>query len=124
MVWSRPRKFPPKSTLARRWKSAQAVAETNDEGEVKVFLNSTANPHDPRTKTDRPTPRPCSAPRPNLATMPISARPLAASVVVTAGQAVKEGDLLLTIEANEMETGIHAERYATVVPSTWWRQSD
>jgi pyruvate carboxylase len=37
-----------------------------------------------------------------------------ASVVVTAGQAVKEGDLLLTIEAMKMETGIHAERDATV----------
>jgi pyruvate carboxylase len=37
-----------------------------------------------------------------------------ASVVVTAGQSVKEGDLLLTIEAMKMETGIHAERDATV----------
>ncbi|MCB2117959.1 MAG: biotin/lipoyl-binding protein, partial [Rhodobacteraceae bacterium] len=37
-----------------------------------------------------------------------------ASVAVSAGQAVKPGDLLLTIEAMKMETGLHADR-ATVV---------
>jgi pyruvate carboxylase len=36
-----------------------------------------------------------------------------ASVAVSVGQAVKEGDMLLTIEAMKMETGIHAERDAT-----------
>ena len=30
------------------------------------------------------------------------------------GARVKEGDLLLTVEAMKMETGIHAERAATV----------
>jgi pyruvate carboxylase len=37
-----------------------------------------------------------------------------ASVAVSAGQKVKQGDLLLTIEAMKMETGIHAERDAVV----------
>ncbi|MGR3723972.1 biotin/lipoyl-containing protein, partial [Abyssibius alkaniclasticus] len=37
-----------------------------------------------------------------------------ATVAVTAGQAVKAGDLLLTIEAMKMETGIHAERDCTI----------
>jgi len=37
-----------------------------------------------------------------------------ASVGVTAGQEVREGDLLLTIEAMKMETGLHAERDAVV----------
>ena len=37
-----------------------------------------------------------------------------ASVAVAAGAEVKEGDLLLTIEAMKMETGIHAERDAVV----------
>ena len=37
-----------------------------------------------------------------------------ATVAVQPGAAVKEGDLMLTIEAMKMETGIHAERDATV----------
>ncbi|WP_417719809.1 biotin/lipoyl-containing protein [Salipiger sp.] len=37
-----------------------------------------------------------------------------ASVVVTPGAQVKQGDLLLTIEAMKMETGLHADRDATV----------
>jgi pyruvate carboxylase len=37
-----------------------------------------------------------------------------ASVGVSVGQQVKEGDLLLTIEAMKMETGLHAERDGTV----------
>jgi pyruvate carboxylase len=37
-----------------------------------------------------------------------------ASVGAVVGQAVKAGDLLLTIEAMKMETGIHAERDAVV----------
>jgi pyruvate carboxylase len=37
-----------------------------------------------------------------------------ASVAATVGAEVKEGDLLLTIEAMKMETGIHAERDAVV----------
>jgi pyruvate carboxylase len=37
-----------------------------------------------------------------------------ASVVITPRQKVKEGDLLLTIEAMKMETGIYAEKDATV----------
>jgi pyruvate carboxylase len=37
-----------------------------------------------------------------------------ASVSVNAGQKVAAGDLLLTIEAMKMETGLHAERDGTV----------
>jgi len=37
-----------------------------------------------------------------------------ATVAAQVGQKVKEGDLLLTIEAMKMETGIHAERDAVV----------
>ena len=37
-----------------------------------------------------------------------------ASIAVTAGQPVKPGDLMLTIEAMKMETGIHADRDATI----------
>ncbi|CAN0535741.1 unnamed protein product [Laminaria digitata] len=37
-----------------------------------------------------------------------------ATGAVTVGQTVKDGDLLLTIEAMKMETGLHAERDGTV----------
>ncbi len=36
------------------------------------------------------------------------------SVAVSACQSVGEGDLLLTIEAMKMETGIYADRAATI----------
>nr|MCU0908793.1 hypothetical protein [Paracoccaceae bacterium] len=38
-----------------------------------------------------------------------------ASVAASIGKPVKAGDLLLTIEAMKMETGIHADRDAVVV---------
>ncbi len=37
-----------------------------------------------------------------------------ASIAVAAGQKVRAGDLLLTIEAMKMETGLHADREAVV----------
>jgi pyruvate carboxylase len=37
-----------------------------------------------------------------------------ASLAVTLGQKVRAGDLLLTIEAMKMETGLHADREAVV----------
>ncbi|OYW52163.1 MAG: hypothetical protein B7Z31_12960, partial [Rhodobacterales bacterium 12-65-15] len=37
-----------------------------------------------------------------------------ASLTVTVGQKVRAGDLLLTIEAMKMETGLHADREAVV----------
>ena len=37
-----------------------------------------------------------------------------ASVAVTAGQPVRAGDLMLTIEAMKMETGLYADRAGTV----------
>ena len=37
-----------------------------------------------------------------------------AGVTVSKGQSVNEGDLLLTIEAMKMETGLHAERDAVI----------
>ncbi len=95
----------------------QAVGETNDEGEVKVFFELNGQPRvirvpnrmvksttEKRPKAEAGNANHVGAPMPGVI----------ATVAVTAGQTVKEGDLLLTIEAMKMETGLHAERDATI----------
>jgi pyruvate carboxylase len=95
----------------------QAIGETNDQGEAKVFFELNGQPRTIRvpnrkvaaTQVKRPkaengNPAHVGAPMPGVV----------ATVAVSAGQKVKQGDLLLTIEAMKMETGIHAERDATV----------
>jgi pyruvate carboxylase len=95
----------------------QAVGDTNEEGEVKVFFELNGQPRvirvpdrlvksttAQRPKADPANPAHVGAPMPGVV----------ATVAVTAGQKVLQGDLLLTIEAMKMETGIHAERDAVV----------
>ena len=95
----------------------QAVGETNEDGEVKVFFELNGQPRVIRvpnrlvkaTTAQRPK---AEAGNANHIGAPMPG--VVATVAVTAGQQVKEGDLLLTIEAMKMETGIHAERDATI----------
>ena len=95
----------------------QAVGETTAEGEVKVFFELNGQPRTIRvpnrklaaTVVKRPkaeigNPNHIGAPMPGVV----------ASVAVTVGKKLKMGDLLLTIEAMKMETGLHAERDAVV----------
>ncbi len=95
----------------------QALGETNDEGEAKVFFELNGQPRvirvtdykvkattAARPKADAGNPDHIGAPMPGVV----------AGVTVQAGVDVKKGDLLLTIEAMKMETGIHADRDATV----------
>ena len=95
----------------------QAIGDSNDDGEVKVFFELNGQPRVVRvpnrlvksTTTERPkaeagNPDHIGAPMPGVV----------ASVAAQAGAKVSAGDLLLTIEAMKMETGIHAERDATV----------
>ena len=95
----------------------QALGETNDEGEAKVFFELNGQPRvirvtdykvkattAARPKADAGNPDHIGAPMPGVV----------AGVTVQAGADVKKGDLLLTIEAMKMETGIHADRDATV----------
>ncbi|MGH1454252.1 MAG: pyruvate carboxylase [Paracoccaceae bacterium] len=95
----------------------QTVGETDENGEVKVFFELNGQPRvirvpnrlvksatAARPKAELGNPNHIGAPMPGVV----------ASLAVTAGAKVKEGDLLLTIEAMKMETGIHAERDATV----------
>ena len=93
------------------------LGETDDKGEVKVFFELNGQPRAIRVpnravkaatavkpKAQDGNPNQIGAPMPGAV----------ASVAVQAGQKVNAGDLLLTIEAMKMETGIHADRAATV----------
>ncbi|PKP71678.1 MAG: pyruvate carboxylase [Alphaproteobacteria bacterium HGW-Alphaproteobacteria-4] len=95
----------------------QAVGETSDEGEAKVFFELNGQPRvirvanrsvraatAARPKATEGNPLQIGAPMPGVV----------ASVAVHAGQKVNAGDALLTLEAMKMETGIHAERAAVV----------
>ena len=95
----------------------QAIGDSNDDGEVKVFFELNGQPRVVRvpnrlvksTTTERPK---AEAGNPDHIGAPMPGG--VASVAAQAGAKVSAGDLLLTIEAMKMETGIHAERDATV----------
>ena len=89
----------------------QAIGETDEEGNVRVFFELNGQPRIVRVadravadtvarhrKADDGNPSHVPAPMPGMV------------VAVAAGQAVSQGDLLLTIEAMKMETAIHAQR--------------
>ncbi|MGA9436199.1 MAG: pyruvate carboxylase [Roseobacter sp.] len=95
----------------------QAVGETNEDGEVKVFFELNGQPRvirvpnrlvkattQQRPKAETGNAKHIGAPMPGVV----------ASVAAKVGAKVKAGDLLLTIEAMKMETGIHAEKDAVV----------
>jgi pyruvate carboxylase len=95
----------------------QAVGDTTDDGEVRVFFELNGQPRvirvpnrliksqtAARPKAESGNPAHIGAPMPGVV----------ASVAATVGAKVKAGDLLLTIEAMKMETGIHADRDATI----------
>ncbi|MEI4260370.1 pyruvate carboxylase [Roseovarius sp. D0-M9] len=95
----------------------QAVGETGEDGDVKVFFELNGQPRvirvpnrlakattAARPKAEAGNPCHIGAPMPGVV----------ASVSATPGKRVKAGDLLLTIEAMKMETGLHSERDAVV----------
>ena len=91
----------------------QAVGETQDDGEVRVFFELNGQPRVIRVPDRKATGAKAAAPKADPANPDHVAAPMpgiVASLAVTAGQAVKQGDLLLTIEAMKMETGISADR--------------
>ena len=95
----------------------QTLGETDEAGEVRVFFELNGQPRvvrvpnrkaatatAARPKADASNPGHVGAPMPGVV----------ASVAATAGTQVNQGDLLLTIEAMKMETGIHADRKGTI----------
>ncbi|WP_420584524.1 pyruvate carboxylase [Ruegeria sp.] len=95
----------------------QAIGETDENGEVKVFFELNGQPRVIRVPNRMVTSTTQARPKAEPGNADHVGAPMpgvVATVAVTAGQQVKEGDMLLTIEAMKMETGIHAERDATV----------
>ena len=95
----------------------QTVGETNEDGEVKVFFELNGQPRVirvPNRLIKASTVRRPKAEDGNQDHIGAPMPGVVASVAVSAGQKVQAGDLLLTIEAMKMETGIHAERDAEV----------
>jgi pyruvate carboxylase len=95
----------------------QAVGETDEAGEARVFFELNGQPRvvrvpnravkaqsKARPKAQDGNPAHVGAPMPGSV----------ASVGVSVGQKVKPGDLMLTIEAMKMETGLHADREGVV----------
>ncbi len=95
----------------------QALGEADDKGEVKVFFELNGQPRVIRvpdrkvkaTTTVRPK---AEAGNANHIGAPMPG--VVATVSVTPGQKVNDGDLILTIEAMKMETGLHAEKSGVV----------
>jgi pyruvate carboxylase len=95
----------------------QAVGETNEEGEVRVFFELNGQPRMvrvPNRKAQAMSPRRPKAESGNPAHIAAPMPGVIASVAVAEGQSVKAGDLILTIEAMKMETGLYAERPGVV----------
>lgn len=90
-----------------------AVGEPNEDGEVKVFYELNGQPRTTRIANRKIAASSAKRPQADPANSAHVAAPMPgviATVAVAAGQAVKAGDMLLTIEAMKMETAIHADR--------------
>ncbi len=104
----------PGKTLVVR---CQAIGAPDAEGEVRVFFELNGQPRTVRIANRRAAAQVRKTPKAEEGNPAHVAAPMpgmVASVSITSGQAVKAGDLLLTIEAMKMETAIHAERDGTV----------
>ncbi len=94
-----------------------ALGETDDEGQVQVFFELNGQPRTIKVPNrsavaTRPARRKAEDGNDNQVAAPMPG--LISMVSVKAGQAIKTGDVLLTIEAMKMETVLHAAKDATV----------
>ena len=95
----------------------QAIGDTDDQGEVRVFFELNGQPRVIRVPNRLVKSQTAARPKADPANDGHIGAPMpgvVASVAVTAGQKVGAGDMLLTIEAMKMETGIHADRAGVV----------
>ncbi len=94
-----------------------AVGDTQDDGEVRVFFELNGQPRSIRVPNRKAMTTTIARPKAEAGNACHIGAPMpgvVASVAVKVGDTIKEGDMLLTIEAMKMETGLHAEREATV----------
>ncbi|MFN3937323.1 MAG: pyruvate carboxylase [Gemmobacter sp.] len=95
----------------------QAVGETGEDGDVRVFFELNGQPRVvrvPNRAVKTATARRAKAAEGNPAHVGAPMPGSVASIGVREGQKVRPGDLLLTIEAMKMETGLHADREGVV----------
>jgi pyruvate carboxylase len=95
----------------------QAVGETTEDGEVKVFFELNGQPRVIRVANRAIKARTAAKPKAQDGNPLHIGAPMpgaVASVAAKVGAKVRAGDLLMTIEAMKMETGLHADREATI----------
>ncbi|MCY4168532.1 MAG: pyruvate carboxylase [Rhodobacter sp.] len=91
----------------------QAVGETHEDGHVRVFFELNGQPRVVRISDRQASPGTVARPKADAGNPLHVGAPMpgvVASVAVMAGAKVTKGELLLTVEAMKMETGLHAER--------------
>ncbi|KMK66648.1 pyruvate carboxylase [Puniceibacterium sp. IMCC21224] len=93
------------------------VGETHEDGEARVFFELNGQPRAVRVPNRKAKATSIARPKaevgnPNHIGAPMPG--VVATVSAQVGKKVTEGDLLLTIEAMKMETGLHAERDAVI----------
>ena len=95
----------------------QAVGDTDENGEARVFFELNGQPRTIRVTNRKVVASSAKRPKAEAGNDNQIGAPMPgviSSVVVAAGQKVAAGDLLLTIEAMKMETGIHAEKACVI----------
>ena len=95
----------------------QAIGDTNEEGEVKVFFELNGQPRTIRVPNRAVASKVAKQRKAEDGNADHVGSPMPgtiASVAVKAGTAVNPGDVLFTIEAMKMETAIHADRKGVV----------
>jgi pyruvate carboxylase len=95
----------------------QAVGETTEEGDARVFFELNGQPRVIRVPNRAVKAKTAAKPKAmegNPAHIGAPMPGAVASIAVTVGQKLRAGDLLLNIEAMKMETGLHCDREATV----------
>ncbi|WP_282025496.1 pyruvate carboxylase [Limimaricola cinnabarinus] len=95
----------------------QAVGETTDEGEVRVFFELNGQPRTIRVPNRKVAAKSAKRPKAEPGNAGHVGAPMpgvVSTVAAQVGMKVKQGDMLLTIEAMKMETGLHAEHEGTI----------